>query len=258
MTPTATKPKPVQAVPDGLEIVTPHPDPNVNTLLYGPPKSGKTVGASTLPGPVLYLNADRPNATRFAHSMPRKQPLTEGKIDGLESLVHAAELIQAGAYRSVVLDPIGEVYRVVLEGLSGKATRPKLNEYGDTGVHVERFCRMLCEAPVNACLVCHEVAVRDEDSGSFERLPFTGTNNPALAAKLMAMVDVIGYTGAVEAEDGSTHYMAQLVTGRGRRGGDRFGVLGRSRDLNLSEWIDLAKRSETPNTAPVEPAQKEK
>jgi len=51
-----------------LQLVTPSEDPNTNVLLYGPPKSGKTVAAASAPKPLLYLNADRPNATRFARS----------------------------------------------------------------------------------------------------------------------------------------------------------------------------------------------
>jgi hypothetical protein len=99
--------------------------------------------------------------------------------------------------------------------------------------------------PIHAVFVLHENSVKDEESGSLERLPFTGTKNPVLAEKLMAMVDVIGYTGVVEEKgDGNrVHYVAQLVSGRGRRGGDRFGVLGTSRELDLAEWLEVIRGS---------------
>lgn len=52
-----------------LNFVEPLTEAHMNILLYGPPKTGKTVGAATAPGPILYLNADRPNATRYALSL---------------------------------------------------------------------------------------------------------------------------------------------------------------------------------------------
>ena len=151
-------------------------------------------------------------------------------------------------YRSVIVDPVGELYRIVLEDLSGRAMRPKINDYGDAGTHIERFCRALCEMPVNAVFVLHEIVVHDEESGVFERLPFASTKSGSAvaAAKLMAMVDIIGYCGVVEGEgEQPTRYMAQLINGNGRRGGDRFGVLGKTRDVDLTEWANLARSSTT-------------
>jgi hypothetical protein len=229
-----------------LEFVQPSKETHVNVLLYGPPKSGKTVGAASAPGPILYLNADRPNATRFAHRLHGDQ-IKEAMPQGFQSLVDVVTEItnNADAYGTVVVDPIGELYRVILEDLSGRAVRPKINEYGDTGVHLERFCRALCELPVNVVFVLHETAQKDEDSGGFERLPYTGTSNPALSAKLMAMVDVIGYTGVVQAEgEEAPKYVAQLFSGHGRRGGDRFGALGKAREVNITEWLDLIHSGE--------------
>ncbi len=231
--PSSTKPK--------LTLVEQKPETHINVLLYGPPKTGKTVGAATAPGPLLYLNAEAPNATRFAHT---RREFAEASVEGLETLVAATE--ETGKYETVVLDPIGEVYRLVLEGLSGRALSPAIQQYGDTGTHVERFCRYLCEQPLNAVFVCHELPVKDEESGHFEKLPFTGTNNPAFGQKLMAMVDVIGYTGVVKEGDKEPEYVAQLFNGGGRRGGDRFGVLGASRSIDLTEWRDLAAAAMKP------------
>lgn len=248
MTATKTKPttKSEEPAPPALEFVKPHPDPNANILLYGPPKSGKTVGAASAPGPILYLNADRPNATRFAHGL--RDDLFEIRVEGLETLIKTAGAIESHDFKTVVVDPVAEVYRIVLEAMSGRALHPKIQDYGDTGTHVERFCRMLCEHPINAVFVAHEIVVQNEESGGFETLPFVSTKSgsPVFAAKLMAMVDVIGYTGIVPGEgDQETRYMAQLINARGRRGGDRFGVLGDARELNLSEWIELARQSTT-------------
>ena len=146
--------------------------------------------------------------------------------------------------KTVVLDPVGDARRILLEEMSNRALRPPIQLQGDANIHIERFCRALCELDVNVVVVAHELATKDEEAGGFERVPFTGTKNPALGNQLIQMVDVIGYCGVVEGEDGADpRYMAQLISGNGRKGGDRFDVLGKARDLNLSEWHSLINES---------------
>jgi hypothetical protein len=228
-----------------LTLVKPTEESTINAVLYGPPKSGKTVGAATAPGKLLYLNADTANATRFAHS---RRDFDEAHVEDLSTLIAAIDA--ADDYDSVVLDPVADVYRVVLEGLSNRALSPQIQQYGDAGTHLERFCRALCEKPVNAVFVCHEIAVPNEETGGMEYLPFVSTKSgsPVFAGKLMAMVDVIGYTGVVppEKEGDPVKYVAQLINARGRRGGDRFGALGTSREVDLAEWAKLASEAMRP------------
>jgi AAA domain len=196
---------------------------------------------------VLLLNLDLPNATRYAHSRAPDGRLMEAKFEGMSTLVdvHEALYQQPRMVDTVVVDPIGELHRRLLDEFSGRAVRPTLNQYGDVATHVERFCRMLCEAPVNVVLVCHEQPVKDEASGQMEKLPWTGTTNPSLGQKLMGMVDVIGYTGVVEQESGPPEYVAQLVNSGGRRGGDRFDVLGSWRRLDLADWFRTINGNQT-------------
>jgi hypothetical protein len=231
---------------EGLKVVTPKPvkDLHANILLYGEPKTGKSTGAASAPGPILYLNADAPNALVFARRTHGNDKITEVKVEGHATLLAAGRAIEKGEFETVVIDTVGETYREVLDAASSRALRPQVQFYGDTGTHIERFCRWLCEQPVNVVFVCHEQKTPDEETGVIERMPYTGTKSSVLAAKLLAMVDVIGYTGRVEGEgDEPDRYMATLVPAPGRRGGDRFGVLGRARDLNLSEWVGLARES---------------
>jgi hypothetical protein len=220
----------------------------MNTLLYGPPKVGKSTGAASAPGPVLYLNGDTPNAVRFAHAK-FGNAIREVRVKGLQTLVDATAAIKAGDFASVVIDPISDVYRVLLEDMSNRALSPSLPTYKDVGTHLERFCRMLCEEPVNAVLVCHDVPVQDESTDEIERLPYTGTNKTTLGQKLMGMVDVVGYCGVKvegEGDDQAVRYMAQLINGGGRRGGTRFDVLGTAREVDLSEWSKLATDAPKP------------
>jgi hypothetical protein len=75
-------------------------------------------------------------------------------------------------------------------------------------------------------------------------MPYTGTKNPALAEKIVAMVDVIGYTGVVrDNETKEVSYVAQTVNGGGRRGGSRWEVLQPSAPLDLGEWIEAIEKA---------------
>jgi hypothetical protein len=233
----------------GLELVleyeTPPINAFVNVVLYGPPKTAKTAGAASAPGSTLYVNLDLPNAIRYAHEHHNQDGRIKWvKFKGMETLVDIHKLVHGPASErpdNVVIDPVGDLYRRLLEDASERAVRPSLPTYQAVGTHLERFCRMLCEAPVNAIFICHDHPIKDESTGEMMRLPFTGSaSNPTIGQRLMAMVDIIGYTGLVEQEDGSVAYQAQLISAKGRQGGDRFAVLGSVRDTNLAEWFALA------------------
>lgn len=193
----------------------------------------------------MLLNADLPNAPHYARERDVEGRILEVAFEGLSTLadvIIGVEQERNGAAKlvdTIVVDPIGELHRRLLEEQSNRAIRPTLQAYGDVSVHLERFCRRLCELPVNVVFVCHEFPVKDEATGTIERLPYTGTTNPALGQKLLGMVDIVGYTGVIEREDGSKLYAAQLIQAGGRRGGDRYAVLGDLQPLDLSAWLAL-------------------
>lgn len=221
---------------------------DLNILLYGPPKSGKTVGAGSAPGPILYVNCERANALRYARKLYGDK-LHVVKFRGLQDQVAVMKEVHENPdkWGTVVIDPVAEMYRILLEDLSGRALSPAINLRGDAGTYLERFCRALCDQPVNFVMVLHEKSEKDEETGSFERIPFSTSNagSGAFSAKLMAMVDVIGYTGIDLSNEDEPRYLAQLVASKGRKGGDRFGVLGASREVNISEWVELARGATT-------------
>lgn len=243
-----------------LEYEQPPVEPKANVLLYGPPKTFKSMGAASAPGPILYLNLDQPNAvTHVAAHYGDKIKFAKWK--GLDTLTDVRVELEKPdhGFETVVLDTVGDLYRRLVQERSNDALRPQIGYYGDAGVLIERWCRRMCaNQSVNFVAVAHEQPIKDEEAGRFERLPFTGSaSNPTLGNKLAAMVDVIGYTGATQEEgDAEPRFLAQLVPANGRRGGQRWNVLGKVEELNLTDWVDRIARHNAPKQAQKKEAAK--
>lgn len=127
--------------------------------------------------------------------------------------------------------------------------RPTLPTRGDVAIHLERWCRGMCESPVTFIVVAHELLVDPEGPAPAYVVPHTGTSKPTLPQKLAGMVDVVGYTARVEDDQGNEKYMAQLVPANGRIAGDRFTCLGKTREIDLTEWIGAITESDNTSAA---------
>jgi hypothetical protein len=210
-----------------------------NAMVYGPPKTGKTLAAALAPPPVLYVNADLPNATWLAHhSVPEGhllEPLFDAKQNPTFTLMQEIEVAantgKTENIETVVLDPINELYLRLLRELSGNAISPSLPTYQAVQSHLERLCRALCNCTaINVVFVTHDLPTKDEGTGKIVNLPATGTTNPALGRKLMGMVDVLAYAQKIEQEGQPDRYMARVA--------DRFNVLDRIEPLDLNHWFE--------------------
>lgn len=211
--------------------------PTLNILLYGPGGTGKTVNACSAPGPVLVGNAEGESALRFARGRwgddkIHEFPITKAKdLDDL--FLHVREGCEE---QTLVIDSVGEIYQRLVEELAGSG-RASLQNYGDVNTKIERFVRAVKDLPINVVLIAHEQV--DDEDGQVTRRPATGGKK--LPEKLVAAVDVVGYCGVIpESEDTPRRWVAQLVEANGRRAKDRSGALGKSRDIDLSEWIPVA------------------
>jgi hypothetical protein len=239
-----------------MEFVDPGAATYINVLLFGPPKTGKTTGAATAPGAVLYFNVDLPNATGYAHQRdtegrvmePRIAPPQQGKAPVFDLMTEIAIAAHQKPTRdTVVVDPLGELYRRLLEEQTNRTRRPTLDQRGNATTDVERWCRAMCEAPVNFVIVAHEMTADKGEEGLIS-MPFTGSKSGSqsgLGPKIMGMVDVIGFTAAVDVEGkDEPEYVAQLVPGKGRQAGSRFSALMAGpgyRPIDLAEWFAVAK-----------------
>lgn len=226
-----------------IEFVEPGAIPDtVNILLYGPSGCGKSTAAASAPSPILYLNADGPDALRYPRRRFGHDKFKEIPIAGAASMNAALLLLREPDHgiRTVVLDTLSSIYTVLLEEKAGGG-RPSLPMHGDVGVAIERFVREVRDMPVNMILLAQDLPLTDEASGVIERLPYTGTKNPAAGTRLIENMTIVGFCGRHQPQDGGKpRYMATLIDMPGRRGKDRTDSLGAARVLDLSEWIATA------------------
>jgi hypothetical protein len=227
-------------------------------ILYGPAKQGKTIGALSAPGPILYVNADRRSAARRARVVHGTDKFREVEFKGrptMELVERKARTNEEG-YRTIVVDTGGRAFDRVMQDVGGLS--PQIQHWGQVQTLFERWIAALCRSGLNFVLVCHEAIDDAED----ERLRQPKIGGKKFPATVMGLVEVIGYCGFVEGgvtEDGTEipdRYMAQLIQRNGRRAGDATGVLGKARELDLTEWADTIARAygETTDDLPWEPA----
>lgn len=229
---------------DGLQFTNPDATNEFwNVLLYGPGGNGKTIGACSAPGPIVYINADGADALRKAHAMFGKK-IRETVFTGPETLdqVYLYVTSEEGKdVKTVVLDPVGEIYEKLFECYhgDGAARKDALAAHSDVQTKLIRFINSFRDLPINLVLVCHE-EVADQEGETIRR-PMTGGKK--LPEKIVGKMSIVGYCQVVpEDEEKGTprRWVAQLVEARGRRAKDRSEGLGDSRDIDLEEWLPIA------------------
>lgn len=255
---TAVKPK----ASDLLEFAEANPRKHLSVLLYGPEGCGKSVAAVSAPGPMVYVNADRPGATRFARRKFPDKGILELPVNlerGWAPMEHLFLALRDGELadvETVVIDSLGRLYDVCLADLAKDDKHPTLPERGDANTKIERYILALLEFPINVVLVAHDNPVKvsgNEEQGTdvLELFPFTGTGNPNLAKKIMRALDIVAYCGRRPIPDDTEpadsvavdkerryEYMAQLFAAGGRRAKETTGVLGDAELLDLSDWAE--------------------
>lgn len=214
-----------------------------NLLAYGPPGSGKTTAAASLHplGPILWVNAEGPNALAYARKVAGNHNILEVRIeqrDGFDTVTALREVIryvrsgQDPKPANVVVDTLGKLREALIRQLVVPGARNSLQQFGEVAKTIGGFVQALRDEPVNLILLAHE-HVEDADGERIVR-PLIGG---ALTDTIPGEVDVMTYTQRVANDDGE-QFLGQLVDARGRRTKDRSGALGPFRSLNFAEWLE--------------------
>jgi hypothetical protein len=218
-----------------------------NVLLYGHPKTGKSTGAATAPGPILWVNAEGRGALGYARkvAVARGTAIHEVALDhrtGSPSKVlsevyrHVRDRSEP-TVRTVVIDTLGKVRDELAKELVDQYSKNSIQQWGQVADKLIGFVLGLRDLPVNLVLLAHAETTGDDESGRMTGPVIGGKPTQVIPGE----VDVVAYTGAIRQDDGTVRYVGQLVETRGRIAGDRSGGIlepGESiRDLDLSEWL---------------------
>lgn len=211
--------------------------------LFAAPGGGKTVAATSAPGPILAVNADRPGAYRYSRRHHADKEINEVRFQDWQTIRNVYEYAREhqADLGTVVLDPVNAIYdRLIREntGPSGKPNWQKVNETFMEMLHRFR------DLDVNLVLVAHERTEKDEN-GETEAKIYPNFGGPALIQKMMAELDIVARMFHRDAtEDEPEAWMGQLVVARGYQCKDSSGMLGRARPADLTEWIETANGSD--------------
>lgn len=173
------------------------------TLIYGPPKVGKTTCAGTWPNPVFVVPAQE-RGTSSLHAAGKGVDILE--VASISDMSEALQVVRAEYekhnWRTVVFDPwttytlIAEVE--MREIYTGRDYRQM---YGELRQHQLNVWRAMQGLPLHTVWVCHETGDTEELGGC--RTPLAVGS--AIKA-LMASVDINAYmtkrTKAIRTEDG--------------------------------------------------------
>lgn len=220
-------------------------------VLYGAPGVGKSVAACSAPGPIVAVSADRPGAYRYARRHHPDKTINEARFTGSDTLRDVYEHVKANQadIGTVVLDPWNAMYdELVRENTSGNG-KPNWSRVNDIALGALKGFRDL---DVNLVIVAHERRETDEN-GETEAKMFPQLGGPALIQKVMGEVDIVARVFRRPGEDGADpSWEGQLVTARGYQCKDSTGVLGATRVLDLSEWIDTANQKSDADELPFD------
>jgi phage nucleotide-binding protein len=210
----------------------------LNVLIYGDSGVGKTSLMATAPAPVLLLDMEGGTL-----------PLAGKDVD----IVHVTSpkdieeaykvLKENGKYKTVVLDSITEMLRIVLEHVvksnptvsRAYGDQPSLSDYGRLNELMRRNLRAFRDLPIHTFFTALAQDMKDETDGTITRMPNLSGKLPYEVAGYM---DIVGYMVAQEDKENGEIKRAVLVQPRGKiMAKDRTGKLGSAVTADVSKWL---------------------
>ena len=228
---------------------------HVNLGLYGRPGVGKSSAAVTAPGPILYINAEGGNALAFPRKLAaeRGTQIAEVRLDEhsdvaqvlRDVVAHVRSSVEPRA-QTVVVDTVGKIRDLLAARMVDQASKQSMQQWQAVTKIIRGFVQTMRDEPVNLVLLAHEDRVDSDDAPTEIRPGFGGV----LAEQLTRELDILGYLGRVPATaEAPERFVGQLAPANSRVAKDRSNGLGRSRDVDLAEWIIAFRAALSPDTS---------
>ncbi len=225
-----------------------------NCMLFGPMGTGKSVGAATSPGPILWINAEGEGAIQYPKKVAKDRgtdilevrlPARGGDYKGTLSEVMGYYRNPTGPEpKTVVIDTIGALRGLLAKQIVVGPGNKSRDQWGEVADILRDFVLFFRDKPVNLVILAHE-DIQDEDGERIVEPKIGG----ALQTDIPKELDVVAYTGVIRDQDsGDLSYHGQFVGHHGRRCKDRSGGgLGEHRPIDVSEWLETFRAALAPD-----------
>jgi len=191
--------------------------PWLASIVYGPPKSGKTTFAASLGEKPMVVDFDDGVLSLKELGVNYVQPRTWEDVLELTANIRSGQLRKTVDYDHVIWDSHTFFYMVIMEGVLrlSKRTQPQIQDWGLANDRAKLIYDQLVKARTaqryHFTIVCHERTDKDENTGRV----IGGINaTPALMAMLPGMFDELYYLTAQASTggDGKLHVKRSLYT----------------------------------------------
>jgi phage nucleotide-binding protein len=213
---------------------------HLNVLVYGDSGVGKTTLIATAPAPVLVLDME-------GGSLPLAgKDVDLVKVDTPDAIREVLAKLKSGelAYKTVALDSITEMYKVIMDEViksnpqvsRAYTDQASQSDYGRATELMRRAIRAFRDLPVNVIFTALAQDQKDEVDGTITRLPSLPGK---LAYELAGYVDVVGYMFTkIDKDNGGEIKRGVLVQPQGKViAKDRTGKLGQAVVPDIGKWI---------------------
>jgi hypothetical protein len=192
-------------------------NPWLATIVYGPPKSGKTTFAASLGEKPMVVDFDDGVLSLKELGVNYVQPRTWEDVLELVATIRSGGLRKTVDYDHIIWDSHTFFYSIVMEGVLrlSKRTQAQIQDWGLANDRVKLIYDQLVKTRAaqqfHFSVVCHERTDKDENTG----MVIGGINaTPALMAMLPGMFDELYYLTAKAAagSDGKLQVKRSLYT----------------------------------------------
>ena len=127
-------------------------------LVYGKPGVGKTVFGASGPRPTLFLDVDYGtlSISDLTDGVYRLELRSWTDFKDILLFLRSAFNNNPAAYRTIVVDNITELQRVLMQSITENKSIPTIQDWGTVLNQMQYFVRKIRELPCNTVFVAHE------------------------------------------------------------------------------------------------------
>lgn len=168
----------------------------VSLSIYGRSGTGKTTFASTMPTPILLLDA-KEEGTDSISNVAGVDVLDVESFDDVEMAYWFLKTKEGRKYNSVVIDTLTQIQDIVLAEVCEANRReiPTKREWGQLAQQLKPWILRFRDLPQHSLFICQDRVTESETEDEDQIMPEVGPRlSPSIASALNAAVKIIAQT----------------------------------------------------------------